>query len=255
MELVEFFRARRALIWYVAIVAVIVTVILLIHGNANVVVDVNDRHVQAPHSVPLSVLLGAAMFFTAALGSSLGLSLNRENATVEFAWTRPLPREVLAARYIAIDLAALAIAFAVTLAGEAVIVVAVAHAAILVDRYAGIITILALGVDAMWYALLLALSAGLPRRGAAIAGIMWPASLVLVIVAEAVHSGPYHDIAVVLNVVNPFAYLSSMVHLGAQTSTAPSVWEAGPELRAVAVWLLAAAFATAATFIWKRREV
>ena len=52
------------------------------------------------------------MFFGAIYASSAGPSLNRENTTRDLSWTKPVPRTVLALQFILIDVAAIAIVFA-----------------------------------------------------------------------------------------------------------------------------------------------
>jgi len=254
MELVEFWRARRAFVWYVAIVAAFVVMIFALSGHANFNLDVNDTAVVAPRVIPLSIPLSIAMFLTAMLASWLGQALNRENATVELSWTRPIPRSILALRFIAIDLVTLALAFVVALAAVWTIAVTVGHVAVMVDSRTGVATLLGTGVDAMWYALVLVLSSGVRGRGGAIAGMLWPVSLILIGVAQT-HGGIFHDIALVLNVINPFAYLGSISRVGADGAPVPLVWPLDAGLRGAIVWLLAAAFCAAAVTIWKRREI
>jgi hypothetical protein len=254
MELVEFYRVRRILIWYAAIVAAIVLLVLLFSNNPNIVIDVGEH---ADYGAQLTTLLGIAMFFTAAVASWIGLSLNAENATREFAWTRPIARTALAARYIAIDLAALAVAYAFTVLGAWTIVAVAAHGAVAIDPAAPVALLLSAGVVAMWYALLQLVSAPFRGRGGSIAGVLWAASLVLISVAQVTPRGFLHAIALVLNVINPFAYLSTMVHTDSAGAAGPlpSVWALDPMLRAGIVWLFAGLFCAAAVAIWTRREI
>ncbi len=155
----------------------------------------------APRVVPLTVLVSVAMFGSAMLASWLGQSLNRENETVELSWTRPLPRVALALRYIAIDLCALAIAFAATLAGLVVLVNVTIHAGVVAESRVGVALLLGTAVVAMWYALTQALAMrAAAARSPGLADLVHPDRL-----AQA-HGGLLHDIAVVLDVVNLFAY-------------------------------------------------
>ncbi len=213
-----------------------------------------SRQVQAPRVVPLTVLVSVAMFASAMLASWLGQALNRENETVELSWTRPLPRAVLALRYIAIDLCALAIAFAATLAGLVVLVGATLHAAVIAESRVGVALVLGTAVVAMWYALTLALSAGVRGRGGAIAWLLWPIAFILIALAQT-HGGILHDVAVVLDVINPFAYLGQIGHNAPDGSPLPLVWSLDEWLRGTIVWAFAVAFGAAAVAIWQRREI
>lgn len=254
MELVEFWRARRALLWYLGIVLAIVAFVMSVSGHATVQVNVDEAPVMAPRLIPLSALLAGAMFFTAMLASWLGLSLNRENATVELSWTRPTPRPVLAARFIGIDLAALAIAFVLTTLGSWLLVVSVAHVRVGIDEHAAAVAPLAAGVVTMWYALVLVLSAGIRGHGGAIGGLVWPVAIVLIVLAQSAHVGVFHDLAVGLNIFNPLAYVSSVMPSGGGRSGETSVWPVDIGLRTAAVWAFAAGYAVAAVAIWQRRE-
>lgn len=255
MELVEFWRARRALLWYLGLVAAVIVFVMSVSGHATVNVNVDEAPLTTPRLIPLSALLVGAMVLCAMLASWLGLALKRENATVDLSWTRPTPRPVLAARFIAIDLAALAIAFVLTTLGAWTLVVNVAHVTVAVDAHAAAVAPLAAGVVVMWYALVLVLSAGLRGHGGAIGGLLWPVSIILLVLAESAHAGIFHDIAVVLNIFNPLAYLSSMMNAGAGRAGITSVWPIDVGVRTLAVWALAAAYAVAAVSIWQRREV
>jgi hypothetical protein len=253
MELVEFWRARRALVWYLALVVAGGVCTLVFWGNSHVNVDVNDREVMLPRAVPLSVLMSVAMFFTAILASWLGLALNRENATRELSWTRPLPRSGLALRYIAIDAAALAIAFAVTVA-MLWFVIGI-HLPVVVEPRTPIVVFMASGVIAMWYALVLILSAGVRGHGGAIAGLLWPAALIVLAIGASTRGGFIHDVAVVLDIFNPFAYLGHIGRSAPDGTPVPLLWPLDEGVRAAIVWCFAVAFSAAAVTIWRRREI
>jgi hypothetical protein len=255
MELVGFWRARRALLWYLGIMLAVVAFVAVVGGHATIDVSSGDAPPSTLHMrASLSTLIGIAMFFCAIFASRLGTSLNTENATVELSWTRPIPRAVLAARFIAIDLITLELTFVLTIAG-ACAVVAGAHGSVVIDPLAGNVGLLAAGVLAMWYAVTLLATAGLRRRGGGTAGLLWPASLVLIGLGEARQAGIIHQLALVVNVVNPLAYLSSMVRISSAAGPMPSVWPLDPSVRTVIVWAFAAVFCTAAVAIWQRREI
>jgi hypothetical protein len=253
MELVELIRVRRALTWYGGIGAAVVLVALLFANSPSVIINVGDHRALG---VPLSVLLGIAMLFTASLASWIGLSLNLENATREFAWTRPISRTMLAVRFIAVDLGGLAAGYAFTVLALWALVAGAGHGAVVFDPSVPVALVLSSGVVAMWYALLLLASAPFNGRGGSIAGMLWAASLILISVGQGTRSGPLHTAAQALNVINPFAYLSLMVHIdGSGDGPFPSVWALDPTLRAAIVWALSAVFCAAAIALWKRREI
>lgn len=253
MELVEFWRARRALLWYLAVVAACAALTAALNGHGRVNVDVNDREVFVPHVVPLSVLMSVAMFTTAGLASALGIALNRENATRELSWTRPIPRTVLAVRFIAIDLVALAVAYTVTIA--LIWIVVGMHLRVAVEPRTPVAMFMGTGVIAMWYALTLLLTAGVRTRGGGIAGLMWPVAVVVLVLASTTAGGIIHDVAVVLNVVNPFAYLGQIGHAAPDGSPVPLLWPFDENVRAAIVWCFAAAFCAGAVAIWRSREL
>ena len=253
MELVEYWRARRALIWYLVVLVVGALFTVAFSGHANVNVDVNDKQVVFPRVVPLSVLMSVAMFFTAILASWVGLALNRENATRELTWTRPIPRAALALRFIGIDAAALAIAYAATVA--VLWLVVGLQVRVVVEPRIPVVLFMASGVIAMWYALVLILSAGVRGHGGAIAGLLWPAALIVLAVGSSPSRGFIHDAAVVLNVFNPFAYLGHIGRSAPDGTPVPLLWPLDESMRALIVWCFAAAFTAAAVTIWRRREI
>ena len=73
MELVEFYRVRRSLTWYAAIVLGITLIAVLFVHAPSVIISIGEH---ALTGVPLSNLMLVVMLFTAALASWIGLSLN-----------------------------------------------------------------------------------------------------------------------------------------------------------------------------------
>lgn len=125
MSYVEFLRVRRAFYIYAAIVATIVLIIVVsihaarFHGSGGSVhisigtgTDVRgDTHAPGGSrndigAIPLGLLLGLAGYFSAAFGTVLASSLNRENER-GFAFTKPVSRARLALSYMAVDVAAI----------------------------------------------------------------------------------------------------------------------------------------------------
>jgi hypothetical protein len=253
MELVEFWRARRALVWYAAILVALAAFTVLASPHSRVNVDVNDQQVVVPHIVPLTIVMSVAMFLTAILASWLGLALNRENATRELSWTRPVPRAVLALRFIAIDGAVLAVAYAFTIVLLWLLVAT--QVRVVVEPRTVVAFFMGSGVVAMWYALVLILSAGVRGHGGAIAGLLWPGALIVLAFAKWPAGGLIHYIAVFLNVFNPFAYLGEIGHSAPDGTPFPLLWPLDESLRAVIVWCFAAVFIAGAVVRWQRREI
>jgi hypothetical protein len=250
MELVEIWRVRQVVLWHLGLTVLVVVALALFAGHANIQID--DNEVGGRHAAALGDLLFMAMAVSTVAASWIGLGLNRDRAQLELLFTRPTPRALLALRFVGIDLAALGIVFAVTLAAVCFLTVAVAHPIVTDENTLGL-AFLHTGVVAMWYGLLLVVTAGLEGRGAMIAGLMWPIALILLPLGMA-RSGFLHAVALVLDVFNPFAYVNTNSTAAGNLVTS-GVWQVALPLRALEVWLLAAAFCALAIWIWRRREV
>lgn len=248
MELAEFFRVRRVLTWYFGLIVLMVTLIVVFSAD----IDFGSPERGNVHQAILSGFLAFATIIGAIVASWIGLALNNQNDRLELLWTRPISRVAIALRFIGIDLAALAIAYLIVL-GTAVFMSTYKGIPVVVDPYAPGMLLLSTGVVTMWYAVLLAATAGLGRRGAVVAGLAWPASIFLIMSALGTRPGPLHTIVMAVNVLNPFAYLTALV----STDTGPmgSLWQVPPLERGIAAWLLAALLCSLAVWIWKRREV
>jgi hypothetical protein len=256
MELVEFYRIRRAMFWYAGILAAIVILNITLGEHTKVAVD---GQTQSLRGVTFPLLLGGpiAMFCAATFATVAALALNRENSTLEFAWTKPIARSAIALRYILIDVAAIVLAFA--LAWAAVFAILARLGAAFASSPDLFVTIaLSLGVALMWYGLLLALTAGFSSRASLIVGFAWPVSAILGNVQNA-FGGIVGAVVHVLNVVNPFAYISGFSAGTDRTGqpaavTIHSAWAVSNDARAAIVWTLFVIFCTLATVIWSRRE-
>jgi hypothetical protein len=252
MELVEFLRIRKSLLWHVGILAalVLLTFVLGQTGDVKVESDGTTSRIGSGMTLPLSALASIAMFYGAIFASSAGTSLNRENATRELSWTKPLSRTIIALRYVLIDAAAVVLVFALTLLAIAV-VLAYHHVTPAIDPGIGTAFALGLGVSLMWYALVQALTFALPPGGRAIGGIMWPVALLCAGLAQV--GGPTGVIARAIDVINPLAYMSGVTFAsnGAHTNT---VFQGPMELRAVMVWAFSIAFCAIAVALWPRQE-
>jgi hypothetical protein len=254
MPLAELLRVRRVLLWH-AVIMVGLVVLVIAFGGRGVQINIDDTDMRGQHVAVLGDLFAIAMVVTTVVATWIGLALNVENATRELTWTRPISRTALALRTIAVDLGALALVFAFTVLCELLALAAVGHIPVRVDAHSAAIGFLTAGIVAMWYALLLALSAGVDGRAGAIAGLLWPAALLALTVAENTREGIVHVAALVVNLVNPLAYMNVLVHGSSGEQRTWGVWQLDPNLRGLIVWLLALALGALAVTIWRRREV
>lgn len=253
MEYVEFWRVRRALLWGSGGMAIIVLIILTLPqvGTVHVVGPGGSTNFASGIGAPVDALAGIAAFFAAIYASSVGTSLNRENATRDLSWTKPLPRSVLALRYILIDLCGIVIAFAVALAA-CLIVATYAHFPPFFDAQSPMQIALGVGVGAMWYGLLQVLTCVAPPGARSLAGILWPVALLVTGLSHI--PGSIGAIMRALDVLNPLHYMSSTSVSGA-TGTATVLAGALPAgERAAIVWCFTLAFCALAVVLWPRKE-
>lgn len=249
MHYVEILRARRVLSWFTGVLLASVALSAVSFINAHVQVHVGPGHIELT-----SLLVGSTMIaFVVATCMAPGLSA--EGATIAIIWTRPTRRETIAWRYVAVDVAAILIAYLVS------VVVAVAFIAAigLFDRIVADsqwVVSLALGVGAtlMWYALVVLASARFPGRGALIAGLSWAVFLVVAGLWSAPLPPLMHLLLNTLNYVNPMAYISGTIDSASghvQISHAVALGDTG---RAILAWCIAAVATTVAIRLWATRE-
>jgi hypothetical protein len=251
---VALLRARRTVTWSVIALAVMVAVVVVSFLTNHVTMHA-DRN---PLAFPDSILASAALLGALIVASVTAASLNREGPTLPIVWTKPVSRRRIALQYFAVDLAAVACvalltAFAVFLC--ALPTDALRH--IVHDPNLWGLIVRSLGVAFMWYAVVQAVSAGLPGRGGMVIGLSWPIFGGLTGLAFSGIPG-LHAVALVLNVINPLAWLTSTTHVGhggASTVTS-SLYPFLPDsVVDVAPWLLGALALYLATVLWSRREV
>ncbi|MDP9106271.1 MAG: hypothetical protein M3N49_10110, partial [Candidatus Eremiobacteraeota bacterium] len=110
MEYVEILRAKRILTWYtgVLIVGLIIEAISFYASHAH-----NEQNGNLPFNM-LAAGAGIGALLIATLVAP-GLSSEAANTTA-LIWTRPAPRDAIAARFIGIDVAAILIGYAILLA-------------------------------------------------------------------------------------------------------------------------------------------
>lgn len=276
MEYVEFLRVRKAFVifavGYAVLMAIVVgTIFAGIHSanHAQIVIDGDGAHggthgesfatATAHLRIPFGVLFGIAAYGAIVFATVLATSLNKERDGLAYVFVKPISREALALRYVAIDAAGIVLTFAYTL-----VVVELVPLALLgflgrtyFDASALWVAALGLGVGFMWYGLLQAATVRYAGKGGTLVGLSWAAFFVLAAAASVRFFGPiFHDVVYALDLVNPIAYFSSVVFdTSAMTTTARSVVHLPLEIRATVVWIVAGLAISYAVLAWKRVEV
>ena len=248
MEYVEFLRIRRSLAWHIGIIVVLGFVVMLVGGNEASVNINGSTRVMSGMQVPLGIIASIAAFYGAIFASSAGTSLNRENETREISWTKPIPRSVLALRYIAIDLAGVAIAYVAAIVVIMLVLLRL-HITPFFDGDAPVQLALGLGVGVMWYALIAVITCTLPPGARSVSGVIWAAAFGIGALTQV--PGAIGTVAGVLDILNPLSYMgkSSAAHgpfVAAQAAPA--------EIRTLIVWCFTAVFCAIAVTIWPRAE-
>lgn len=251
MHYVELMRARRVLIGYgIALLAIIaVTALSMLAGPGHVHTDFKVG--SAP--VILSSSIVAGCIFGALIVATLMIpGLNAEATTTPIIWTRPIARDTIAWRYVAIDLATIVVAFLGTVACVYIVlaIVGVLKYAVF-DAKTVTATLLGLGCIVMWYGLVSAVAARLPGRGGMFAGLSWVVFLVQAALTVAPFPWVIHEIIVALNYLNPFAYLGSVNSGNVHDPLVVDLPAAG---RAAAAWLIGIAAIIASVRLWSTRE-
>ena len=203
----EYLRARRALVVFI-IVAAVLLVISLVGMALGGGVD------RKPDLVQWLALLGAAALAASIMATVLGSALAQENdGHLELAWTKPYSRTRYAATAIAIDMAAIVLALLVGFAFILIhIVIGHPNEHLVAGPDAAINALRFALFPLAWYALIVGLSAGTRGRAGVVQGLIWPIALVLVVLRDAPLSAMWHGVFVALNAINPLIYASYQDH-------------------------------------------
>jgi hypothetical protein len=254
MYYIELLRLRKSFIIYGGILmSLFLLSMITTHWPGTVV------HKGESGTIPLSVLLSIVGFCAIIFATAIGTSLNRENDGVEMVWTKPIARERLALMYVALDLAAIVVAFLVPLALAVLIFASFGLTKVIQpdDKWISVL-ILTFGIAFMWYGLLQGLTSWQSGRGGIVVAVSWAAAAVVlpVLMAATARSPGLHEVVMLLNLLNPLAYLSSSAHVqigvdaGAPTLIPHDVWA-----RAAMTWGFGLLGSLAAVVGWKRLEV
>jgi len=167
--------------------------------------------------IPLNGILTIPMIVATIFASLIATSLNRERSVLALIFTKPISRERLALRYFLTDLAGIALAYLLVLA----LAIAVPFATLgsrvhlVADGLSPWVAILGFGMAFMWFGVLQALTAWYRGNGGAIVGFAWPAAFVLLFLGQTDAFGPLvHGLLLVLNLINPFAYVNGISESG-----------------------------------------
>jgi hypothetical protein len=250
---VALLRARGTLIWSALVLALLSVVAIVSFLTNHITLDAANQAVR----IPDSAFVATATMVGLVIATISATSLNREFPTLPVVWTKPASRARIALEYFAVDLATIvAAALLAVLACLVSGIPADALRHIVHDPGLGEFVVRSLSVVFMWYAVVQAATAGLPGRGGVIAGLSWPLFGGLIALGFSRLPG-LHAVALVLNVINPFAWLTSSTRVehGAATTTMHSLYSFLPHaVVVVAPWLLGALALYLATVLWSRRE-
>ena len=246
MEYVQILRARRILTWYtgVLVAGLIIEAISFYTSHG---------HNQNDGTVGFNMLAagaGAAALIIATLVAP-GLSAEAANTTA-LIWTRPTPRDAIAARFVGIDIAAILAGYVITLVAIMAGIAIVGGLSDVTYEPAAILRSVALAVGGalMWYAVISVVAARLPGRGPLIAGLAWGVFPVLAALYHAPHFPIWlHEVIYVLDFLNPMAWLGGTTPQGSSSIIPLSVWG-----RVLGESAIALVLAVASVRLWSTRE-
>ena len=242
-----YLRVRRAVFIYALLVAgVSLAAIALRYWPGVVTLSARQSADLSGLGVSIDMLLSAAAAFVGGLATVLGLNLAAENdGHLELAWTKPVSREAYALGIFAVDITAIAVCIALTVAFAVLVIdIDAGHQAItFVDPLALLRAIAYCGFPLCVYAWITALSASLKGNRGAVAGFFWPAMAAIALLTV-VPIASVHAVASALNLFNPIALFSSS---SSRPEVAPATYLWG--------WGVAALLLAAALAQWRRLEI
>jgi hypothetical protein len=246
MEYVEILRAKRILTWLTGfLVAGLIIEVISFYAN--------HGHVEGNGMVEFASLVGAAAIAALIVATLVGSGLSAEAAnTTALIWTRPAPRDEVAARYVAIDVAAIFAAYVIMIVAIVLGIAVIGGLSAITFDPARIVRsfLLGFGGALMWYAVISVVASRLPGRGPLIAGLTWGVFPILVGLYHA-HNFPIwlHDVIFALNVLNPTAWLGGMTPQGNPSVIPLTVWQ-----RILGEWVIAIALLATSVRLWSTRE-
>lgn len=245
MEYVEILRARRILTWYTGLLVagLIIEAISYYSGS--------HRNTQ-DGTLEFSMLAAGGSVAAIIIATLLapGLSAEAGNTTA-LIWTRPVPRDAIASRFIGVDVVAIVIAYVIMLAGMIVGMAIVGGLPVLTLDGERFVRTVALGMGGalMWYAMISVVAARLPGRGPLIAGLSWGVFPLFVALVHAHFPVWLHDVVYAMNLLNPVAWMGGTSPQGNSSFLPYSVWT-----RAACEWAIAIVALVASVRLWSTRE-
>ncbi|MBV8748636.1 MAG: hypothetical protein JO103_02865 [Candidatus Eremiobacteraeota bacterium] len=244
MEYVEMLRARRTLTVYA--IALLVGFVLTTIGI------LSSPHHSVTGVVHVSDLVAGAMFGALIIASIVACGLQAEWSTTAITWTRPRPREAIAWGYVAVDFAAIVVAFVITLLVALAIIALVGGFPNLQFDGEHVLrsVVIGFGVTMMWYGLIWLVAARFPGHSSRIAALSWAVFLIVGGLSAANLPWLLHTLIVALNFLNPLAYIDSG---GSSSNTHPLI-ALSPWLRGLVAWAIAAVAIVVSIRLWSTRE-
>lgn len=256
----ELLRVARGLSCLAIVLAALYTLIVVI-AAAN---GAFSHPIRGSHdsNIPLPAFFGIAGFVAAIFGSIYARALSDENEThLPVVWTLPFSRLQYAAAIIAVDVAGILAAFALTVGACVAFVAtfgAIRYLEIPPDTGIQLLHFILLPLG--FYGMFVALTASAFRAGRGLIGWGWVGSFLLIILAASPLPAPWPMILAALNLINPLRYADyshksghDSVNVGAPPDVTHLVaLTAGTECVALAI--LCAAGLIAGLWQWRRLE-
>ncbi len=202
MYFVEVLAARNRLAWFSLAVVLIgmiaVTTVRL----------VPQQDIDVPSiAVPFNVILLGSSWFACVFATLVAGTLSRDYGQIPYIWTRPVPRARVALEYLAVDFAAIVIAFALLTGVSVATLSTIPRLHVVADASSWSVLLRALAVPFMWYGLVEVATSWNGARARAMIGVSWAVFWGLAILDALKFPGFLGKLFIVLNIFNPMAYL------------------------------------------------
>jgi len=248
MEYVAILRARRILTWYAVVFGLLVALGLVLafkDGPPSV-----QMSRDANPMIPFDALLVGSLFAPVILAAFFAVGLDAEHKTIAIAWTRPLARLSIAARYVGVAFLGMLAAWIFTAVVVLLSLVILGLVQYVTPGHQSWthLPVLA-GVAVMWYGLVVFVSALLPGRGNAVAGGSWAYALIVPGLEKVPFPPLLHQVTVAMIYLNPLMYLQSR-----EGREGEIVLANGGGTLAIA-WVIGIVGIAAGAYIWSKREV
>jgi hypothetical protein len=247
MNYVEILRARRMIVGFGFIMAV--TGVGTAIGVRLATTDVSvDMHHISYAVLDLTIASFAASAFATLLGSALAL---QNNGHLELAWSKPASRTRYAFGVIVADIVAILTAYAMV-AAMALSIGALYHVDFGFSSHLLSVVPLCLLMPLSFYAISLASTASMGRRGEAVAGIVLGVAIYLRLLIQLPLPPVFHNIAYTVDLVSPAAYFGITVVPGGFATYAGPFGAVG-DLVALLIFIALGVYIAIAQ--WRRLEI